>query len=591
MPSPVTAFQQLAVLPPVNKSGSPRTNRGRVKVLSRPAGESEAEKVIKEEVGSKQIQDPFNEFYETESIALNRVLRPPYRMETLKMLPIRNAILLQCIHALVTNCHSFGHSLVYSGEKGKEQTPEAEAEKVRIENILDFPNDHDSLGNIRIKTGTDYEILGNAYLEVGRNALGDVDFYYHVHGEKCRLCKVDVNPVLIKMTLMRNGKPESVTARRYFRRYVQLVGTKIVYFKEFGDPRTVNPKTGDVDNTLAPEDAATEMIHISQYWSGSPYGVPCWVNNMPAILGMREAELVNLQYFEDNAIPAMAVLVSGGSLSEETLLELQEKFVNSKGRDQVHRVVVIEAVADMDAAGDTDSAPPVPSLSIQPLRDAQQSDALFLSYDEASMTKIRGSFRLPPVYLGRSDDYTRATCDSSSQLAEIQVFTPRRNVFDDIINTKILSYKNALPKFWKFKSNGSKLVDPALILQALTVLEAVGAATPNLAIQVANDLFGLELTPIEDDWGSKPFEFMKAQLNAPPVPVTDKEGNPLPPKKPAFGAKPFDIKKEDMATLTRVTSTLAAYTDEQGRMDAELKEKIALVKAGKSPKTGARLRE
>ena len=453
-----TAFQNLELLPKV-KNKHAQNHRGRVTVLSRPAGESDAVSITKEEVGSKQIQDPFNEFYETESIALNRVLRPPYRMETLKMLPIRNAILLQCIHAMVTNCHSFGHSLVFTGDKELENSPEAEAEKTRIENLLDFPNDHDSFGNIRVKSGTDYEILGNAYLEVGRNAKGNVDFFYHVPGEKCRLCKIDVNPVSIKMTLMRDGKLVPVTARRYFRRYVQLVGTKIVYFKEFGDPRTIDPKTGDVKETLAAEDAATEMVHIPQYWSGNPYGVPCWANNMPAILGMREAELVNLQYFEDNAIPAMAILVSGGSLSEETLLELQEKFVNAKGRDQVHRVVVIEAVADMDAAGDTDSAPPVPTLSIQPLRDAQQSDALFLSYDEASMAKIRGSFRLTPLYLGRSDDFTRATAEASIQMCETQVFTPRRNIFDDVINSKILSYNNALPKFWKFKSNGSKLVE------------------------------------------------------------------------------------------------------------------------------------
>lgn len=572
MPAPVTkpTYQSpLDAKPP---------HRGRVRVLTRDAAESDAVAIAKNDVGSQQLQDPFVQSYESDPMSVTNVLRPPYKMETLKMLPIRNAILLQCIHAMVTNCHSFGWTLVYEGEKGKEQSAEALAEKVRIENLLDFPNDHDSLGNMRVKAGTDYEVLGNGYFEVGRDATGNVSFYYHVPGEKVRLCKVDSTPVPIKMTLMRNGKPVVITARRFFRRFVQMVGSDKVYFKEFGDPRSIDPKTGNVNTTLPLEKQATEILHVPQYWSGSPYGIPCWVNNLPAILGMREAEMVNLQYFEDNAIPAMAVLVSGGTLAEDTLLELQEKFVNSKGRDQINRVVVIEAVADLDAAGDTDSAPPVPSLEIKPLRDAQQSDALFLAYDEASMAKIRGSFRLPPIYVGRSDDYTRATAESSAQLAEIQVFAPRRNVFDDVMNTKLLVYNQEMPKFWRFRTNGSKLVDPALILQALTVLEALGAASPNLAIQIANDLFGLSLQPIEDDWGSKPFAFVKAELAAKAKPDPKAKGDPN--ADPTDGT--FPIEKGDMDTLTKATMALAAYVDERGKLDDDVRSKLAAIRERKA---------
>jgi PBSX family phage portal protein len=570
---------------PVASTVTPKTQRGRVRVLTRSHAETDVSVMAKDDMGSKQLRDPFLTAYDADPNSLTTVLRPPYKMETLKMLPLRNAILLQCIHAMVTNCHSFGHTLVFTGEKGKELSAEAVAEKKRIENFLEFPNDHDSLGDMRVKWGTDYETLGNPYFEVGRNAEKNIEFFYHIPGEKMRLCKVDAEPVLVKMKLPRGDKTIEVTARRYFRRFVQLVRTDKVYFKEFGDPRPIDPKTGKVNQALKLEEQATEILHAPQYWSGSPYGVPCWVNNLPAILGMREADMVNLQYFEDNAIPAMAVLVSGGSLAEETLLELQEKFVNNRGRDQVNRVVVIEAVADMDAAGDTDSAPPVPHLSIQPLRDAQQSDALFLAYDEACMSKIRGSFRLPPIYVGRSDDYTRATAESSAQLAEIQVFAPRRNIFDDMMNTKLLVYNNEPPKFWRFKSNGSKLVDPALILQALAVLETLGAATPNLAIQIANDLFGLDIAPVVEEWGSKPFEFMKQELNLKAI----KAGKPqLADGKQDPNAEEggFPIAKSDLESLTRVTMAIGNFVEQRKKEDAEASARIAAKK-----KPAARLRE
>jgi PBSX family phage portal protein len=532
---------------------------GRVRVLSRELDEDEV--MLRKEDGtadSKQIPDPFERDYDFESdvMAAINVLRPPYRMDTLRNLPIRNAILLQCIHAMVVNCHSFGYDLSFIGEKDQEESPLSVAEKTRLKNMLEQPNDHDSFTNISMKAGTDYEVLGNAYYEVTRGPDSNVECYYHVPGERVRLCRIDSTPVTVETILMRNGKAVPIKLRRYFRRFAQIIGIKKVYFKEFGDPRPIDPETGLLNTTLAKEKQATEILHIPQYWSGSAYGVPCWINNLPAIIGMREAEMINLRYFSDNAIPAMAILVSGGSLSEDTILELQEKFVNSRGADQVHRVVVIEAVADADAAGSTDAAPQVPRLEMKPLRDAQQQDGLFLQFDEASMMKIRGSFRLPPIFVGRSDDYTRATAESSAQLAELQVFGPRRNVWDDVMNQHLLVFNKQRPQFWAFRSRAAKLVDPALILQALTVLEAMGAATPNLAIQVANELFALGLQPIKEDWATKPFEFVKMQLSN--MNSQQADGQAIPNENGSV-----KIKKADMESLTRATLSIAKYIEDR----------------------------
>ena len=47
-------------------------------------------------------------------------------------------------------------------------------------------------------------------------------------------------------------------------------------------------------------------------------------------------------------------------------------------------------------------------LDIKPLVGSQHKDALFQEYSKNNQDKIRRSFRLPPILVGRADDYTRA---------------------------------------------------------------------------------------------------------------------------------------------------------------------------------------
>jgi capsid portal protein len=114
------------------------------------------------------------------------------------------------------------------------------------------------------------------------------------------------------MQIDANGDTFTRLVPRYFRRYAQISpGTlERVYFKEFGDPRIIDPKTGEVAPDLPFEEQATEIYMDAQYIPGHLYGVPKWIGILPAILGSREAEEVNLNFFRENAIPAMAVLVS-----------------------------------------------------------------------------------------------------------------------------------------------------------------------------------------------------------------------------------------------------------------------------------------
>jgi hypothetical protein len=217
----------------------------------------------------------------------------------------------------------------------------------------------------------------------------------------------------------------------------------------------------------------------------------------------------------------------------------------------MQRIMVIEATGDQSAADNEGKIPP-PKVELKPLIHERQTDATFLEYDKSGMDKIRSAFRLPPLFIGRSEEMTYATAKTSYEVAESQVFAPERQRFDDMINLKILSTYQ--PKYWAFRSNPPRLSDSAELIDAIAAFDGAGALTPNVAIGIANELFDLEIAPVEEDWGNYPFSMVESMLGAgklridlqneeppPPPPALgkpgmDKDGNPVAPGKP--GEKP-----------------------------------------------------
>lgn len=457
---------------------------------------------------SQQIDDPFRDQVGViAEVSGLRVLEPPFNMNALLRMPRENNMLRQCIDAMVTNVEGHGWRLEFVGQEGQEETPAAKAEKIALENLLDVPNDDHSLQELRERVRRDLEHTGNGYIEVGRDQRGRVTFVAHLPAHLVRLTVKDVEPVPVRVTMPREGEAAEQTVTKTFRRFVQLVGTRRVFFKEYGDPRPINPSTGRVDVGLPIEQQATEVVHLTQYAPGTPYGVPRWINQMPAILGSRQAELTNLDFFKENAIPAMALLVSGGMVTQSTIDEVEEQFKAVQGRRSMNRLLVIEAHGDEEAASQ-DGTIPAPRLELKPLQNDRQKDALFQTYDHNNMSKIRSAFRLPPIFVGLAQDYTHATAKTSFEVAESQVFGPERARMDDVWNSKVLGTYN--PQFWAFRSLPPRISDPTDVISAVTSFNEVGALTPNVAIGLANDFFDLEIPSVEAAWGDLPFSLVES---------------------------------------------------------------------------------
>ncbi len=453
---------------------------------------------------SKQMDDEFQEYYGSGNIVYGqgRVIQPPFNYYTLMKMPLENNTLRQCIDAMVTNIDGNGYRLEFIGKEGEESSEEAKKERDLLTAFITNINDEYGFTILRKRSRQDYESIGNRTWEIIRAANGKISRIYHLPAHTIRMTLKDKEATLIEKKVPDGaGGETTIRIRKHFRRYVQLVGDKLRFFKEFGDTRTINPDTGQIDNTLSFQDGATEVYHSCIYTAGTPYGLPRWFHQLPSIMGSREAELTNLDFFQENAIPAMAVLVSGGFITEESIQVLEDNFQRKRGRKNMNRVAIIEATSDIQSAGD-DGRLPTPRVELKPLQDDRQGDALFQQYDKNNAGKVRSAFRLPPLYLGDSSDYTKATAYVSMTIAESQVFGPERKDFDEFFNREILS--QFAPKYWKFRTLPPRVGGRDEIIQAIHTLTKVGAITPNDAVDVANDLLDLDLTPFDKPWANYP---------------------------------------------------------------------------------------
>jgi capsid portal protein len=220
-------------------------------------------------------------------------------------------------------------------------------------------------------------------------------------------------------------------------------------------------------------------------------------------MGSRQMEEVNYLYFENKSVPPLALLVSGGRLTESAVPRI-ERFIeeNLKGKNAFHRILILEADG---GSGDSKA-----TIELRPLTSAQQQDALFQDYDERNIDKVGSAFRLPRLLRGDTRDFNRATADAALRFAEDQVFQPERDEFDYQMNRRLLPEMGV--RFWRFRSQTPVTRDPERMSVMVEKLVRVGVLTPEEGRVLAGDIFNREFRRIGDDWTKRPITLTLAGI-------------------------------------------------------------------------------
>ena len=530
-----------------------------------------------------------------------RIINPPLSQRDLAVLSEFSSELPQVIETMAMGIEGFGGRLKKRKmsdiveDKNKVQIME---EKAFLTALFKFPNPTDSFVQLRKNTRSDREQNGNAYWELIRG--NDGVRYTCIN-------KLDVSSMLIlkadrrfsRMKLKYVDEQLNLRSKLFskkFRGFVQIIGSKKVYFKEFGDSRVIDRRSGDVsaksvmewenqdkEERLPKNKWANEVYHFKiPTRRRTPYGLPRYTGNIIAIKGSRSADETNIITQENNHVPSMAILISGGQLTDGSIERIQE-FVDIQIKDDSNysKFLILEAESFHDNLSGVGST----KVEIKSLVENQHKDQLWQKYDENNAAKLRRNFRLPPVMVGKTEDLNRATAQESERLAEKWVFNPEREEMDNDINKILLSQGF---RFWEYKSNSPNVTNDEDLVEILKGGEKSGGMTPNISrsilIDIKPDLEELPPVPPKDPetgWDpDMPFSWnlallMKGMANANQNGTLEPQGQiPKPPKdngRPRNEAtKIIDPDEVIKDFLERPERALEVFTTLRDRLEDEL---------------------
>ncbi len=519
------------------------------------------------------------------------IIAPPFLPRQLESLVQHNNALPACIDAMVTNVHETGHGIEAASDTDTDANAEEDPERKRISEFFDEVWPGVPFTSLRKELGTDLEKTGNAYIEVIRNLKGEMLLLRRLDPKLTRL--VTLSKFYPADITIRRGETEvKVTVPMRYRRFVQSIGARFVYFKEFGCPLELHKNFGTFDEDgetqqnaplqksdkggrrrakkAAPNEdqtteagrkarrlrlmranqLASEVIHFKKVDDvETPYGIPAWIPQLPSVLGSRKAEEFNLDYFESGGVPPMMIFVHGGALAKEAKEAIAEFLSSSPGAKQ--GAPVFEAHG---TGGSLDGGASSVRVTVERFGAERQKDSMFETYDKRSEERIRRSWRLPPIFVGMSSDYNFATAQVGYMLAEAQVFKPERDEFDNTINATVMRELDPTRKY-RFKSKPIVLKNSENAFKALPLLKEF--LEPSEFVRITNEAGGTDAKAREgiDDEQAQRREneqFFEAEGksrelwntdNAPPQIGPD--GKPLPSGKPY--PIPFDPKARQQA--------------------------------------------
>ena len=269
--------------------------------------------------------------------------------------------------------------------------------KVELRDWLETLNSDESFTTTMMKFYTDVQATGNGYLEIGRTVTGEIGYLGHIPATTVRVRR------------MRDG-------------FVQIIGQKVVYFRNFG-AKNPNPVTEDP--------RPNEILHYKEY---SPlntfYGVPDIMSAISALHGDQLASQYNIDYFGNKGVPRYVVTLKGARLSEDAEDKLF-KFLQTNLKGQNHRTLYIPLPPDTDNNKVEFEMKAV---------EAGVQEASFNEYRLRNRDDILVAHQVPLSKIGGGDSASIAAALSQDRTFKEQVARPAQKNLEKLLN-KIIREK------------------------------------------------------------------------------------------------------------------------------------------------------
>lgn len=391
--------------------------------------------------GSSQIDTADTTFEE------DRVVSPPLPLSVLKQLPKENVYHNRAIQVKAGDRTQMGWEL-----KAIEEDP-SEEQKDKIYNfITNQPVDFiEQIFNAEV----DFETFGYNFLEIVRTDDPDIPInVYHI---------------------------PSYTVRFFKNREVaiQRVGNEKTYFIKYKSNIIADKEKGKVSST---NNQANEFYSDRKYAPGhSYYGFPDIVPAIGAIWGDVSRRNYNIEFFDNYAVPAYAVYITGnfdpGEVGEDGLTDL-ERDIEAKFKEIKHNP---HASMILSIPNDINGGEAGVDVQFVPL-STEIKEASFRMYRMDNRDEVLASHGVPPYRLGIAETGSLggSTAEASTEIYKRSIIETRQEKIERFINMLIQDAFGYVD--WEFEFKNIDLEDEKSDLEMIKGIFSMGGITPNEVI-------------------------------------------------------------------------------------------------------------
>lgn len=526
--------------------------RGMEDMLTRAAKKVGVEK-SGENQGSQQLPPDAEAFQFLE--IQEQIIEPPINLKLWAAQLARSTRLNRGIRTIARNTVGIGFEIV-PVEPFNDDTPEEEKRRIgeqtsQVKSWFRNLNPEQPFEALMECVSIDEEATGNGYLEFTRTGDGALDRAFHVPSVTVRI-------------LRRN------------RGFVQIRGGQKRFFKRFGDDRVMDARNGKfqdevgfnrpdsaqnpgtvplagesrdaVEGDVLPlEHRATEIFHFKLYHPMSDvYGLPRFISAAAAITGNWLASKRNVVFFKNDAVPRMAVIVTGGKLTQASQDDLAAYLQEGQGEEQAHRLLILQAEEEgVGLDGKSTS-----KIDLKPMTVGVTEDGSFLNYRLQNDEEIREALGLSEVFF-KSNKLTKASAVVAKATTDEQEFEPARKQKEHRLNQQVI-----------WGPLGLQMPDVKILFKRPDTTDALEQARvdklySDAAVMTPNELrrnLGLDPYPPEHDWANLPLPVLilalkeKAGALLPKLEMDDNDdmsGDEPPPDTDDDAGEPADEGDDD----------------------------------------------
>jgi len=287
-----------------------------------------------------------------------KVIRPKVDFDKLVELLFSNSLHYRCIQQKVADVIGQGWYIT-SGSSERDEELKNQIEEV--EKFFREPNLEESGQELFRKIWTDFETLGNAYFEIALDNDRPLGIW-HIPAQTMRKCITEDF-------------------------YVQIVNNKKKFFPKWKiDQEVIEERVRELG--IKPGELSEHYVFsIHNFTPKDPnYGIPSYYPVISSILLDKYRTEYNISFFENNAVPAYAVVIEGGDLTEEVEKAIKEYF-SSHVKGQANRTLVL-----------ANSSPEVKIRFEKLAVDVQEGSFRLLHQDD--LYDIALAHNIPPRWLG-----------------------------------------------------------------------------------------------------------------------------------------------------------------------------------------------